>query len=88
MFTPDGVVPGDGIFCRDVGFADDYFVHTVSLRYNLSDTLVLRAGINNVFDTSPPQVDGNEIFSVSNIPIGNGYDLNGREYFGSVSFRF
>jgi len=88
VFTPDGVVPGDGIFCRDVGFADDYFVHTVSLRYNLSDTLVLRAGINNVFDTSPPQVDGNEIFSVSNIPIGNGYDLNGREYFGSVSFRF
>ncbi|GAB5348110.1 TonB-dependent receptor domain-containing protein [Alteriqipengyuania sp. 357] len=86
--NPDGVVEGDGIYCRDVGFADDYFVHTVSLRYDLNDSITLRAGITNVFDTAPPQVDGDEIFQVSNVPIGNGYDLDGREYFGSVSVRF
>ena len=87
-FVPDGIVEGDGIFCRDVGFAEDYFVHTLSLRYDWNDFITLRAGINNVFDTDPPQVDGSEVFQISNIPPGNGYDLNGREYFGSISVRF
>ena len=36
----------------------------------------------------PPLIDTNEVFGVSNIPIGNGYDYNGREYFASVGVRF
>ncbi len=86
--VPDGVVAGDGVYCRDIGYADDYFVHTASIRYNLNDFLTLRAGVTNVFNESPPLIDTNEVFGVSNTPIGNGYDLNGREYFGSVSVRF
>ena len=88
MFTPDGIVQGDGVFCRDVGFADDYFVHTVSLRYNFNDAITLRAGVTNVFDEAPPLIDTNEVFGLSNTPIGNGYDINGREFFASISARF
>ena len=87
-FVADGIVAGDGRFCRDVGFADDYFVHTISLRYNFSDSITLRAGITNVFDTSPPLVDGSEVFQISNVPIGNPFDFNGREFFGSINLRF
>ncbi|RJY09056.1 TonB-dependent receptor domain-containing protein [Aurantiacibacter aquimixticola] len=84
----DGIVQGDGVYCKNVGFADDYFVHTLSLRYNFSDDIVLRAGVTNVFDENPPLIDTAEVFGISNTPIGNGYDLNGREFFGSVSIRF
>ncbi|RPF72003.1 TonB-dependent receptor domain-containing protein [Aurantiacibacter spongiae] len=86
--SPNGVVEGDGRFCRDVGFADDYFVHTVSLRYEFNDDITLRAGVTNVFDKKPPLIDTDEVFGISNTPIGNGYDFDGREYFGSISVRF
>ena len=84
----DGIVAGDGNYCADVGFADDYFVHTVSLRYDFNENITLRAGVTNVFDEAPPLIDTNEVFGRSNTAIGNGYDLNGREFFGSLSVRF
>jgi iron complex outermembrane receptor protein len=87
-FVPDGIVQGDGLFCTDVGFAENYFVHTLSLRYDFSDDITIRAGITNLFDTKPPLIDTNEVFGISNTPIGNGYDLDGREFFASINLRF
>ncbi len=76
-----------GVFCRDVGFADDYMTHTASVRY-AADTWTVRAGISNLFDREPPKVDSNEVLAISNTPIGNGYDLDGREFFISAQKRF
>ncbi|WP_260484024.1 TonB-dependent receptor domain-containing protein [Sphingomicrobium flavum] len=84
----DGIVQGDGRYCRDVGYAEDYFVHTVSLRWNMNEDVTLRAGITNLFDKQPPLIDTDEVFGRSNVAIGNGYDLNGREYFASLSVKF
>ena len=75
------------MFCRDVGFAKRYFIHAVSLRFRMA-AWEARIGITNLFNRDPPEVDGNEVFSVSNVPIGNGYDLDGREVFASVKYRF
>lgn len=86
--TLNGIVAGDGTYCRNVGFADAYFVHTASLRYEYNDDISLRFGVSNVFDEAPPLIDTAEVLGISNTPIGNGYDLNGRQYFGSVSVRF
>ncbi|PIW54180.1 MAG: TonB-dependent receptor [Sphingomonadales bacterium CG12_big_fil_rev_8_21_14_0_65_65_10] len=86
-FVPDGIVPGDGVFCRDIGFADDYFVSSASIRVDF-DRFNIRLGVSNIFDQAPPLVDTNEVFGISNTPIGNGYDLDGREFFGSISFEF
>ncbi|MBH5323356.1 TonB-dependent receptor domain-containing protein [Aurantiacibacter sediminis] len=84
-----GVVEGDGVFCRDIGFADDYFVHTASIRYTFDDWITLRLGVSNIFDEAPPLIDCNEpITCISNTPLGNGYDLDGREFFGTLSVRF
>ena len=80
-------VAGDGVLCRDVGFANDYFVHTVALRYR-TPNYTFRAGITNLFDRDPPLVDSNEVFAISNTPIGNGYNLDGREFFLSATVNF
>lgn len=81
-----GTAAGD-VTCRDVGFADDYFTHAASIRYR-NDTLTVRVGVSNIFDRNPPLVDSNEVFAVSNTPIGNGYDLDGREFFVSINKAF
>ena len=80
--TCTGIANGD-VDCRDVGFVDDYFVHTLSLSWSNSNWRIV-GGIRNLFDEEPPLVDGNEVFSISNVPIGNGYDLDGRTFFASV----
>ncbi|MFL0357389.1 TonB-dependent receptor domain-containing protein [Erythrobacter sp. GH1-10] len=80
-------VTGDGNFCRDVGFAEEWFEHTASIRWD-NGTIRIIAGVTNIFDTAPPLIDTNEVFGVSNIPIGNGYNLDGREFFGQLLYRF
>ena len=45
-------------------------------------------GVRNVFNTEPPLVDGSEVLAVNNVPIGVGYDLNGRVYFFNIQANF
>jgi len=77
--TCGGTFVGD-VLCRDVGFADSYIIHSASVGYT-SDTWRVIVGVSNLFDKAPPEVDGSEVFSISNVPIGNGYDLFGRRFF-------
>ena len=46
------------------------------------------AVIRNLFDEEPPFVDGTEILSFNNTPIGYGYDLRGRTYFFNIAATF
>jgi len=85
--SPNGVVPGDGVFCRDIGFADEWFEHTASIRWDNGDLRII-AGVTNIFDNAPPLIDTSEVFGISNTPIGNGYNLDGREFFGQLLYRF
>jgi iron complex outermembrane receptor protein len=81
-----GVANG-GIDCRDVGFADDYMIHSASIYYR-ADTWTAGVGVNNIFEEAPPQVDGNEVLSLNNAPIGYGYDMQGRSLFMNVQKNF
>lgn len=85
--SANGVVAGDGVFCRDVGFADEIFYHTASIRYR-TDRFTIVAGVDNIFETAPPRVDGSEITQIANTAIGNGYDYDGREFFASIRYNF
>ena len=78
--------PPEDLLCRDVGFAGSYMVHSASVWYS-ADSWLVGAGASNVFDKSPPQVDGTEVFAINNTPIGAGYDLHGRTYFLNASMR-
>lgn len=73
--------------CRTVSSAPDYFIHNISAVYR-GDDWNLRVGVNNVFDKAPPLVSPREVFSINNVPLGNGYDLQGREYVVRVQKRF
>lgn len=77
--------PPDDLLCRDVGFADEYFHHSASVR-RLGDRWQFLAGIRNLFDEPPPVVDGSEVFSTNNTPIGYGYDFRGKTYFLDVRY--
>ncbi|MDP5103878.1 MAG: TonB-dependent receptor plug domain-containing protein [Erythrobacter sp.] len=87
VFVPDGIVPGDGVFCRDVGFSNEYFEHTASVRWDNGSFRII-AGVTNIFDTAPPLVDSSEVLAVGNAAIGNGYNLDGREFFAQLLYRF
>jgi len=73
--------------CRDVGFADNYFVHDASFFY-YGDVWTIGGGVSNVFDEAPPQVDGNEVTAINNTPIGVGYNLEGRTVFFQLGRKF
>jgi iron complex outermembrane receptor protein len=77
----------DDVNCRTVSTAPDYFVHSLSVSYR-GDDWNLRVGVNNVFNDAPPLVSPREVFSINNVPIGNGYDLNGREFFARIRKSF
>ncbi|MEX0975538.1 MAG: TonB-dependent receptor [Woeseia sp.] len=81
-----GPAAGD-VNCRDIGYANDYFVHSASV-YFYGDIWTFGGGVRNVFNEAPPLVDGNEVFAVNNAPLGYGYDLNGRVYFFNVAASF
>ena len=79
--------PPDDVLCRDVGFGPHYMVHAVSGWYNGNDWWA-GVGASNVFDVAPPLVESGEGPSkIKNVPIGAGYDLQGRTWFLSVSIR-
>jgi iron complex outermembrane receptor protein len=78
--------PPDDVQCRDFADTDDYWLHSTSL-YWYGDTVTLGIGVRNVFDEKPPYVDGTEYIAINRIPIGYGYDLNGRVYFFEAVWR-
>ncbi|MEP5937116.1 MAG: TonB-dependent receptor [Erythrobacter sp.] len=89
--SASGNVAGDGIFCRDVGFANAYYEHAASIRYR-DDSWTIRLGVTNIFDRAPPLVDCNEgpgnFNCFANRALGNAYSIDGREFFASVRKTF
>lgn len=78
----------DDVLCRDVGFADDYMVHSLSLSY-IEDNWALTIGASNLFDKEPPIVDPSEgPGSINNTPIGYGYNLFGRAIYMNFAYDF
>ena len=73
--------------CRDIGFIKSQTIHNISLYYR-GDTFTVGAGVRNAFDTPPPFVDGSEISSYSNVPLGYGYNVFGQEMFVNINKRF
>lgn len=76
-----------GVQCQPVYFTGNYFVHNASVTWAPGDWVVT-AGLRNVFDRGPELVDADGVFSVYNVPIGVGYDLQGRTAFMSVRKTF
>ena len=88
FFSSTCLGPPTDVLCKDVETAPDYWIHHMSVTYGRDDWRII-AGVRNVFDEPPPQIDDSEIFSASNnTPRGAGYDLNGRSYFLTGTYSF
>ena len=86
--SPNGVVAGDGNFCRARAFTPEFFEHAASVRWDNGDYRII-AGITNLFDSPPPLISpAAGVTQISNIPLGQGFDLNGREFFVQLLARF
>ena len=71
-----------------VDSVDEYFNHTLSARY-AGDGWILRAGINNLTNVQPPQIDQNvPAGTIFNVPFGSGFDTRGRTFFMNVVKEF
>ena len=79
--------PPDDVLCRDYGETDNYFINHMSVYY-YGDKWTLGGGIRNAFDKKPPIIDGTEVQSINNTPLGYGYDVNGRTFFLNVGVDF
>ena len=79
--------PDEGdVLCRDIGSSMGlYYNHSLSFSMARS-SYRFSFGIRNLTDETPPFVDGSEVFSWSNSPLGAGYDLMGRAMY--ASFRY
>ena len=81
-----GTSEGDNdVLCRDVGFTDDYMVHSLSLSY-IEDNWAVTLGASNILDKEPPFVDGSEVSSINNTPIGYGYNVFGRSIYLNFAY--
>ena len=86
-FTCLGEAAGD-VDCRPVGEADSYFRHDISFYY-YGDMWTFGVGIRNLTNEAPPLVDDRAVpASAFNVPLGAGYDMNGRQYFFNVAVLF
>jgi iron complex outermembrane receptor protein len=82
-----GPTLGD-VQCRDVGYADHYYRHDASLYY-YGDVWTFGAGVRNLLNEWPPQVDSSEVAYVyNNTPMGRGYDVQGRTVFLNIVAAF
>ena len=85
-FADTCVGPENGdVNCRNVGYAENYFVHDASIYY-YGDTWTIGGGLRNVLNEEPPMVDGASVFSFNNVPFGAGYDVLGRTLFANVVY--
>ena len=83
--------PGSGPLTSGFGVSTigNYFNHTLSARYG-GDGWSVRAGINNLTNVTPPQLDANALSGtrIGNVPAGVGFDITGRSFFLNVVKEF
>ena len=76
------------VMCRPIARTDDYWTHNASVTWIPRDWEIT-LGIVNVFDEEPPLMDnGAPEVQLNNIPLGAGYDLQGRRAYLLVRRQF
>jgi iron complex outermembrane receptor protein len=89
-FLPGAPGPNyQGLPARRKNWADEWFGHDISVRWQ-GDDLTILGGVANVFDAQPPLVSNGVAFNrLGNAALqGTQYDLLGRTLFVRVGYKF
>lgn len=65
----------------------DYFLHSTSVQFTLSDKFEATLGVRNLFNTEPPKISA-AVNVVGNAPLYSGYDYIGRQFFLNTTMKF
>lgn len=68
--------------------AKDYFLHSASIQFEVSDKFELTLGVRNLFDKQPPKISNFGFNTTGNAPLYSGYDYVGRTFFTNVTIGF
>lgn len=68
--------------------ADDYFLHSFSVQFNVAKQYQFTVGARNLFNTAPPRITSSIFSTTGNAPLYSGYDNVGRTLFANVNFKF
>jgi iron complex outermembrane recepter protein len=65
----------------------DYFLHSASVQFTISEKFEATIGVRNLFNTEPPRISAG-VTTIGNAPLYSGYDYTGRQFFMNVTFDF
>lgn len=65
----------------------DYFLHSASVQFNVTEKMEMTLGVRNLFDKKPPNVSA-FYTTIGNAPLYSGYDYVGRTFFVNTTFGF
>ncbi|WP_242121165.1 TonB-dependent receptor plug domain-containing protein [Sphingomonas lacusdianchii] len=68
--------------------ADSYFLHSLSLQFNVQKQYQFTIGVRNLLDTKPPRISAVGFTTIANAPLYSGYDLVGRQFFANANVKF
>jgi iron complex outermembrane receptor protein len=84
MYTANYIQGMEGNDGGDKFKTDDVIYHNISTAYHINDAWQVTGGVKNLFDTEPEEVpNGNDMGTVPNM-----YDVIGRTFFVSTSYKF
>ena len=66
----------------------DYWLHTASLQFNVTEKFEITAGVRNLFNAGLPQITAGAYNVTGNAPLYSGYDYVGRTFFMNTTFKF
>ncbi|WP_235525125.1 MULTISPECIES: TonB-dependent receptor plug domain-containing protein [unclassified Sphingomonas] len=67
---------------------DNYFLHSLSLQFNVQKQFQFTVGVRNMLDTKPPRISAVGFTTVANAPLYSGYDYVGRQFFANANIKF
>lgn len=66
----------------------DYFLHAISVQFNIEKQYQFTLGVRNLLNTAPPRISNIGFNVTGNSPLYSGYDFVGRSFFANVNVKF
>lgn len=66
----------------------DYFLHTASVSFDVTEQFGMTVGVRNIFDKKPPRISADYTNLIGNAPLYSGFDVVGRSFFLGLNAGF
>lgn len=68
--------------------ANDYFLHSLSVQFDVNKKYQFTLGVRNLLNTAPPRISAIGFTTIGNAPLYSGYDYVGRSFFVNTNIKF